>query len=203
MAAVYARAEAAVYTDAKLFQAATVGAKSISSPLYSAIYTDAYGSFSPPATVAGVLFTRPIAGAITGQFGCFGNQNPCRGAYRETITLPYQITALSGQLSYYDQGIDGTGANSFNLPLSAFSESPFGYSGFYAETFAPTNTLTFSWGPGFRSYDESANFTLSTALFIVATPEPAALALLLAPIFGTIALQRRRQNGAKKVATKL
>jgi hypothetical protein len=188
--------QAEVYTDATSFQNAIGGASLTSSPLYSSTYGDAYGNFSPPAQRAGTNFTAPVEGSISGQFGCFGNKNPCNGAYRETITFPIAVTAIEGQLSLFDETLAFSTSESLlglskSLLVSQYLSpnllgSPNQYEGFYAETFAPTRTLTFNWIPGLYSADARAEFTLSSALVLVDTPEPATWAILLMPMLGIV-----------------
>lgn len=58
--------------------------------------------------------------------------------------------------------------------------SPFNYIGFYGQTFAPTDTLTLIWQPGVppSSADAFAGFNLTSAVVLVATPEPTTAAFM-------------------------
>lgn len=198
-----APAHATAYLDPGSFYNAIAAAAPVvlsPSPLYTAVSQDAFGSYDlNSGTVSSLHGSAPAAGRISGSFGCFGSTSQCFGAYQVTLTFPYAISGFAGQLNYFDQAAT-LGQPILNLPSSVFNapyvngQSPYNYLGFYGETFAPTTTLSFVWGPGVPplSRDAFAFFDLQQAVALVPVPEPSSMATLVLPAAAGI-LRRRRQ----------
>lgn len=220
LVAVFAsQARAVTYLDAIPFLAAAGAAADTvqTSPIYTAISQDAFGTYNLASNRGGLHgLTTPNTGVISGSFSCAEPISQCFGSYAITITFPYTIVGFGGKLNYFDQATSSYLNLSlkpvFDIPLSILGappytegRSPFNYIGFYGQTFAPTDTLTLIWQPGVppSSADAFAGFQLTSAVVLVATPEPTTAALLIAamPAILFSALGRRRSGPGPKQAS--
>jgi hypothetical protein len=187
-------------------------------PAQSIVVADAYGSYTP-ATRLDLIYTggpqyvvglsnpifnpaeyatrsQPVpagtsAGQLAGRFECHPFFYGCLGATRITYTLPFEIVGLAGMLDLYVPNGQFSDVGFFEFPNLSLSPDghPFRYTGFWATTFAPTNTLTINWRP----MDGFSNFTLSDAQVVraVRVPEPATLMLLGTALLGLLAVRRK------------
>jgi hypothetical protein len=187
-------------------------------PAQSIVIADAYGSYTPATRLDWVytggpqyvsdysypLFnfseysvrSQPVpastsAGQLAGRFECHPFVYGCLGAYRITYTLPFEIVGLAGMLDLYVPNGRFSDVDFFEFASNSLSPDghPFRYRGFWATTFAPTNTFTINWRP----MDGFSNFTLSEAQVVraVRVPEPGTLALLGTALLGLLAVRRK------------
>jgi hypothetical protein len=147
----------------------------------------------------GMGFNTPAsteAGQIGGSFGCHSAYYRCLGAHTITYKLPYEIVGISGMLDLnnpWGGQLSDIGFFEFPLNYVAPDGHPYRYRGFWADTFAPTDTLTIVWSPGVRNADSIANFLLTDAQVVraVRVPEPGTLALLGTALLGLLAVRRK------------